>query len=135
MTGAAPVLMSEPIVYDLMLVLSSSTDEERRAKILDDVEQMIISAGGQIERNDDWGLRGLAYEIRHQADGLYRLIQFTAPPSLNETLTYNLKILDGVLRFRIIKVRPGTPPPPEPRSVPAVATPAAPSAVTSASSD
>ena len=127
--------MSEPIVYDLMLVLSSSTDEERRAKILDDVEQMIISAGGQIERNDDWGLRGLAYEIRHQADGLYRLIQFTAPPSLNETLTYNLKILDGVLRFRIIKVRPGTPPPPEPRSVPAVATPAAPSAVTSASSD
>ena len=115
--------MSEPIVYDLMLVLSSSADDERREKILADVEQMIESAGGQIERNDDWGLRTLAYEIRHQTDGLYRLIQFTAPPTLNESLSYNLKILDGVLRFRIIKVLPGTPPPPEPRNVPAAAAP------------
>lgn len=117
--------MSEPIVYDLMLVLSSSVDDERRAKILDDIEQMITSGGGQIERDDDWGLRTLAYEIRHQQDGLYRLIQFTAPPALNETLSYNLKILDGVLRFRIIKVLPGTPPPPEPRTVPAAAAPPA----------
>ena len=124
MTRPAAVLMSEPIVYDLMIVLSSSADDERREKILADVEQMIESAGGHIERNDDWGLRTLAYEIRHQTDGLYRLIQFTAPPALNETLSYNLKILDGVLRFRIIKVLPGTPPPPEPRSVPAVAAPA-----------
>ena len=32
-----------------------------------------------------------------------------------------LKILDGVLRFQIIKVLPGTPPPPEPRAIPAAA--------------
>ncbi|HWC86833.1 MAG TPA: 30S ribosomal protein S6 [Solirubrobacteraceae bacterium] len=117
--------MSEPIIYDLMLMLSSSAEEERRAKILADVEEMITSAGGRIERNDDWGMRTMAYEITHQADAEYHLLQFSAPATLLEPLSYNLKILDGVLRFRIIKVLPGTPPPPEPRAVPAAAAPAA----------
>jgi small subunit ribosomal protein S6 len=118
--------MAEPIIYDLMLLLSSSADEERRAKILADVEEMIVSGGGRIERNDDWGMRTLAFEIEHQTDAEYHLLQFAAPAPLLEPLSYNLKILDGVVRFRIIKVLPGTPPPPEPRAVPiAAAAPAA----------
>jgi small subunit ribosomal protein S6 len=32
---------------------------------------------------------------------------------LLEQLDHSLKITDGVLRFRIIRLRPGTPPPPE----------------------
>ena len=118
--------MSEPILYDLMLLLSSSADEERRAKILAEVEEMITSGGGQLERNDDWGMRTLAYEINHQTDAEYHLLQFTAPATLLESLTYNLKIHDGVLRFRLIKVLPGTPPPPEPRAVPSAVTAGAP---------
>jgi ribosomal protein S6 len=69
-------------------------------------------------------MRTLAFEINHQTDAEYRLLQFTAPPALLEALFYNLKILDGVLRFRIIKVLPGTPPPPDaPAPVAAAATP------------
>jgi small subunit ribosomal protein S6 len=113
--------MSQPILYDLMLLLSASADEERRAKILADVEEMITSGGGQLERNDDWGMRSTAYEINHQGEADYHLLQFTAPATLLETVSYNLKIIDGVLRYRIIKVIPGTPPPPEPRAVPAAA--------------
>jgi small subunit ribosomal protein S6 len=117
--------MSEPNLYDLMLLLASSTDEERRAKILADVEETIASGGGRLERNDDWGMRSMAYEIDHQTDAEYHLLQFGGSPALLETLSHNLKILDGVLRFRIIKVLPGTPPPPEPRAVPTAAAVAA----------
>ena len=113
--------MSAPIIYDLMLLLSSSADEERRAKIIADVEETIASGGGRLERNDDWGMRSMAYEIDHQADAEYHLLQFAGPPALLETLSHNLRILDGVLRFRMIKVLPGTPPPPEPRAVPSAA--------------
>ena len=59
-------------------------------------------------------MRRLAFEIDHTADADYHLLQFSGPPALVETLGYNLKITDGVLRHRIIKVTPGTPPPPEP---------------------
>jgi small subunit ribosomal protein S6 len=105
------------LLYDLMLLLSSTADEERREKILADVEASIAAGGGRLERSDDWGMRSLAFEINHQAEAEYHLLQFAAPASLLETLEHNLKITDGVLRFRIIKNLPGTPPPPEPRSI------------------
>ncbi len=96
-----------------MLVLSMRAEDERRAKILADVEAQIAAGGGALERNDDWRTRPLAYEIDHQQEGDYHLLQFTGPASLLETLSHNLRIDDGVLRFRIIKVVPGTPPPPD----------------------
>jgi small subunit ribosomal protein S6 len=110
-------------LYDLMLILSASADEDRRQKILADTETMISSGGGQIERNDDWHLRVLAYEINHQREGEYHLLQFTGPTSLLESLNHTLRITDGVVRFRIIKNLPGTPPAPE--SAPPVAAAAA----------
>lgn len=109
-----------------MIVLSTAVEEDRRARILTDVETQITAAGGTVQRNDDWRTRALAYEIRHQREGEYHLIQFTGATSLIETLSHNLRIDDGVLRFRIIKVLPGTPPPPDSAPPVAVAAPAAP---------
>ena len=100
-------------LYDLMLVLSTTAEDERRAKILSDVEAQITSGGGAIERNDDWHSRPLAYEINHQAEGEYHLFQFTGPTSLLDDVSHNLRIDDAVLRFRIIRVVPGTPPAPD----------------------
>ncbi len=99
----------EAHIYDLMLMLSMSADDERRAKILADAEASIASGGGSIEGNDDWGRRPLTYRIAHQPEAEYRLLQFSGPPPLLESLSHSLRIADGVLRFRIIKVLPGTP--------------------------
>jgi small subunit ribosomal protein S6 len=96
-----------------MVVLSTTADEDRRAKILSDAESQITGGGGTIERDDDWHTRPLTYEIRHQAEGEYHLLQFTGPTALLEGLAHNLRIDDAVLRFRIIKVVPGTPPAPD----------------------
>lgn len=106
-------MATHPRVYDLMLVLSTGADEERRSKILTDVQSQIADAGGTVERQDDWRTRPMSYEIRHQGEGEYHLLQFTGPTSVLETLSHNLRIDDAVLRFRIIKVLPGTPPPPD----------------------
>ncbi len=100
-------------LYDLVLVLSTSADEDRRAKVVTDVESQITTAGGEISRNDDWHTRPLTYEIRHQQEGEYHLLQFTGRPALLEALSHNLRIDDAVLRFRIVKVLPGTPPAPD----------------------
>lgn len=103
-----------PPIYDLMVLLATSVEDAQRARILADVEQTIADGGGVIELKQEWGTRRLAFEIAHTPDAEYRLLQFSGPPALVETLAYNLKITDGVLRHRIIKVTPGTPPPPEP---------------------
>lgn len=106
-------MAKEPTIYDLVLLLSTSAEDERRAQILSNLEAAISRGGGSIERNDDWGSRPLTYQIRHQGEAEYHLLQFSGPASLLETLSHDLRIADGVLRFRIIKVLPGQPKPPE----------------------
>jgi small subunit ribosomal protein S6 len=122
----------QPRLYDLMLVLSTAAEDERRAKILSDVEAQITDGGGTVERNDDWHSRPLAYEINHQAEGEYHLFQFTGPTTLLEALSHNLRIDDAVLRFRIIRVVPGTPPAPDSAPPVMAAASAAPAASTAA---
>jgi small subunit ribosomal protein S6 len=126
----------EPL-YDLVLLLDTSAPEDQRKKVLTDVESA-ISTSGTIVNDVDWGTRALAYEIRHRTDAEYHLLQFHGPPVLLANLQRMLRIADGVVRFRIIKLAAGTPAPtelpraeapaapPAPAPTPAAPTPAAP---------
>ena len=101
-------------LYDLMLILDPSAPEGRHEEILGGVRQAIESEGTPVGEHD-WGTRRLAFEIDHRGDGHYHLVQFEGEPALLERLDRTLKITDGVLRFRIIRLKPGSPPPPTPR--------------------
>jgi small subunit ribosomal protein S6 len=99
--------------YDLMLMLDPTAPEERRTAVLSETESM-INSGGELVTNDDWGTRRMAYEIDHRPEAEYRLYQFNGDNTLLERLNQRLRITDAVLRFRIIKVKPGQPTPPPP---------------------
>ena len=122
-------------VYDLMLLLDTAAPDAQRAKILSDVEAA-ISAEGTLVGKHDWGARALAYEIRHTGDAEYHLFQFNATPALLERLQRTLRLTDGVVRFQIIRLAPGTPEPPTVRPEPPrpaeAAAPAAPGSETPA---
>jgi small subunit ribosomal protein S6 len=115
-------MATEPPIYDLTLLLDSGLEDDRRDTILANVEEAIDRAGEIVSRHD-WGLRTTAYEIRKRPDADYHLLQFHGPRELLQQLDHNLKITDGVLRFRIIKLRPGTPAPPDMRPAAAAAAP------------
>lgn len=100
--------------YDLMLLIDPTAPEERRTAAVSEAESM-INSGGELLEQHDWGHRRMAYEIDHRPEAEYRLYQFRGDNALLDRLNSRLRILDGVLRFRIIKAKPGqpTPPPPE----------------------
>ncbi len=102
-----------PTIYDLVLLLSTSASDEDRARILSEVESTIADGGGTVEHKQAWGTRPLTFRIDHQGDADYQLLQFSGPTAVLETLTHNLRIAAEVLRYRIIKVTPGTPPAPD----------------------
>jgi small subunit ribosomal protein S6 len=106
-------MAKDPTLYDLVLLLSASAESQAREQVLADVETSISAAGGSIELRQDWGRRPTTFPINHQSEAEYHLIQFTGPTAVLETLEHNLRIADAVLRHRIIKVTPGTPPAPE----------------------
>jgi small subunit ribosomal protein S6 len=116
------------LVYDLMLLLDTAAPDAQRGKILADTEAAITAEGTLVGKHD-WGARALAYEIRHKGEAEYHLFQFNATPPLLERLHRTLRLTDGVVRFRIIKLAPGTPDPPTvrpepPRAAEAAAPPA-----------
>jgi small subunit ribosomal protein S6 len=102
--------------YDLVLMLDPQIEQPVRAQIVADASQA-IAANGELTRHDEWGERALAYQIDHRATAEYHLLQFH--PSSSELvgeLNRSLSITDGVIRFRINKLKPGTPAAPEMRS-------------------
>ena len=106
-------------LYDLMMLVDVATPEERREAIVGEVETM-ISSGGSLVGVHDWGTRKLAYEMDHRPEAAYHLFQFEAGNDLLDRLNYSLKIMEGVMRFRIIRQLPGAPeapPSPEPAQV------------------
>ena len=101
----------EPI-YDLNVLLDVSLEDTVRESMLADIETMVADTG-EIVSSHDWGRRKMAYEIGHKDEAEYHLIQFKGPRALLERLDRTLRITDGVIRYRIIKLDPGTPDPPD----------------------
>jgi small subunit ribosomal protein S6 len=104
--------------YDLVMLLDPQAEENARAKLVTDARAAIESQG-ELVRHDDWGTRTLTYPIRRRTVAEYHLLQFHAgAPELLGSLDRSLRIADDVLRFRIIKLRPGVPDPPDMRAAP-----------------
>jgi small subunit ribosomal protein S6 len=99
--------------YDLVLLIDPNAPEERRTSAVSEAESL-LSSGGEIVTSQDWGQRRMAYEIDHRPEAEYRLYQFNGDNDLLERLNQRLRINDAVLRFRIIKAKPGQPLPPPP---------------------
>jgi small subunit ribosomal protein S6 len=100
--------LAAPREYELVLMLDPQLDAPARDALAQEARGQIESKGS-LKHENDWGLRKMAYEINHRTEADYRWMRFEAPSDLLDSLDHNLKIADGVLRFRIFKVDPGTP--------------------------
>src|SRR3954454_24632821 len=103
-------------LYDLMLLLDPGVPSDRQESILKDV-QGLLDAGGNVTGTYDWGSRRMTFEIDHRPDAAYHLFQFETESggALLERVDHSLKIRDGALRPRIIRIKDGSPPPPMPQ--------------------
>jgi len=89
-------------------MLDPGPDEAGRDVLAQDVHAR-IEAKGTLKHENKWGLRKMAYEINKRTEADYRWFRFEAPSELLDELGHNLRIADGVLRFRIFKVDPDSP--------------------------
>ena len=89
-------------------MLDPGLEDSARDKLAQEARAQIESAGS-VKQENAWGLRKLAFEIRQRTEADYRWYRFQAPGELLGRLDHNLKIADGVLRFRIFRVEPESP--------------------------
>ncbi len=123
-SGAAFRMAKPAPEYELVLMLDPEVADDRRDEIAVEARRRIETVG-ELKQERAWGLRKMAYEINQRTEADYRFFRFEKGGSVLDELNHNLKITDGVLRFRIFKVDPRAPviDPPPPISLAATASP------------
>ncbi len=100
--------------YELVLLIDPELDEEARAGLVERVREL-VTARGELLAEHDWGLRKLAYEIKHRPQAHYVLFEFRAnDPAGVRDLPRELRIIEGLLRHRLVKLGHLSPDAPRP---------------------
>jgi small subunit ribosomal protein S6 len=90
--------------YELVYILPPETTEQQATELHDQVASVVSRMNGQIEKNENWGRRKLAYEIGKFKEGVYVLDVINGDGELMKELDRRLKVIDQVVRHMIVRV-------------------------------
>ena len=89
--------------YELVLIFDPSLEEGLVTEELSKITSVIEKAKGKIQNTDIWGVRKLAYPIKHQENGFYTITYFSSGTEVLSEIDRINKINDRILRHLIIK--------------------------------
>jgi small subunit ribosomal protein S6 len=92
--------------YELAYIANPDMDDEGLTALEEKIQGWIDSAGGKIVNVDRWGRRKLAYPIQEYRDGYYYFVHVELPASAPPELEDNIRVLEGVLRYMILRKEP-----------------------------
>ena len=90
--------------YELALVVNAKIEDEVRTATVEKAKENITRAGGTVTDVDDWGKKKLAYEIQKMSEAYYYFIHFDAEGTAPAEVENNVRIMDNVLRFLVVRV-------------------------------
>ena len=89
--------------YELVVVLSPEVGDEGFPAVIERINNVIQSNGGEIKNVDAWGRRRLAYPIHRFLEGYYAVTHFQSEPQGIKPLEANLELAEDVLRHLVVK--------------------------------
>lgn len=99
--------MASPNEYEVIVILHPATPEDELTNLVERIKQYVATGGGEVtsvDSNAPWGRRRLAYPIRKVEEGYYSLMKMNIAPSALPELERNLKLMEPLLRYLIIRV-------------------------------
>ena len=88
--------------YEILLILSAEADESVVATATDRIAKVVSESGGEVSNIDRWGRRRFAYELDHQSEGYYVVVNFTAEPTVQTELERILNLADEIVRYKVM---------------------------------
>jgi len=89
--------------YETTFVLKPDLEDEEKQTILKRVKDAISQHEGEVTEVDAWGKKQLAYEIKDYRSGDYTILEFNAKTTVVNELERIFKIMDGVLRYLVVR--------------------------------
>lgn len=89
--------------YELVVVLNGNLEDDDRSAAMERVNGYITRFGGNVTGVDEWGKKRLAYEIQKMNEAFYYIVTFEAPLDAPAQIEENIRIMEQVIRFLIVK--------------------------------
>jgi len=89
--------------YEIMFIVNPNTPEEEIDKINSQIESVITSGGGQIQKIEKMGKRKLAYEIDRHREGYYVLFAMVANGDIVRECERRLRVMDAVIKYITVR--------------------------------
>lgn len=89
--------------YEVTVILSAKLEEEARTEAIEKVKAYIARYNGTVGEVEEWGKKRLAYEIQHQTEGFYYVINFEGDSETPNGVESELRIYEPVLRYLVVK--------------------------------
>lgn len=102
--SATEVKGNEMALYEHLLIARQDISAQQVDALATHLKTIVEGEGGKIEKQEYWGLRGLAYRIKKNRKGHYVLLNINAPSGAVIELERQLKINEDVLRYITVKV-------------------------------
>jgi small subunit ribosomal protein S6 len=90
--------------YELMVIFTPVLSEDDYAAMQKKYVDFITANGGTIVHSNPWGLKSLAYPIQKKTTGMYWVLEYQAPSTLNEKLKIQLLRDEQVMRHMVVKL-------------------------------
>jgi small subunit ribosomal protein S6 len=89
--------------YEIMYIIRPTVLEDDRKKLIEDLNEIITSRGGEILEMNEWGMRDLAYEIQKHRKGYYVVLSVNCNDEARAEFDRVVRIREDVIRHIIIK--------------------------------
>ena len=94
--------------YETIYIVKPDLAEEELKALTDKVQEVIAANGGDLKRQEDWGVRKLAYAIKKSPRGRYVYLRYDGVETLVAELERRLRLDDRVLRYLTVKIEKET---------------------------
>ncbi|MEP7198520.1 MAG: 30S ribosomal protein S6, partial [Chloroflexota bacterium] len=93
--------------YEVIFIIHPATPEDELTNLIEKIKQYVTAGGGDVtavNSSAPWGKRKLAYPIRKVAEGFYSLMNMSIAASSLPELERNLKLLEPVMRYSVVRL-------------------------------
>jgi len=88
--------------YEIIFIIKSLEEDATNA-VIEKFEKLIAANGGTIDKEDRWGKKRLAYEIKKEAEGFYVIFYVTCEPACVNECDRVMKITEEILKHMIVR--------------------------------
>ncbi len=90
--------------YETVFIATPVLSDTQVKETVEKFRSFITSNGGEVENEENWGLKKLAYPIQKKENGYYFLFQFAAEGDMVDRLETQFRRDERIIRFLTVRL-------------------------------